>query len=58
MLKPENQVDKRRFEKIKDRELAAGQDETSAIDDAAAEVKEVRESEGRSKEDGSTSQRP
>jgi len=51
MLKPENQVDKDRFEKLKNAEESHGRDEDQAIDVAARQVKELREREGRSKED-------
>jgi hypothetical protein len=51
MLKPENQVDKKRFEKIKDAEEDCGCDEDTAIEHAAHEVKGLREREGRSKKD-------
>jgi hypothetical protein len=51
MLKPENEVDKKRFEKIKDAEEDCGCDEDTAIEHAAHEVKGLREREGRSKKD-------
>ena len=51
MLKPENQVDKERFEKLKETELDRGREEETATDAAAHEVKELRRREGRSKED-------
>lgn len=51
MLKPENQVDKDRFDKLKDAELDRGREEETAIDVAAQQVKELREREGRSKDD-------
>lgn len=51
MLKPENQKDKARFEKLKDVEEERGSDEDTAIDVAAQEVKELRRREGRSKDD-------
>jgi len=51
MLKPENQVDEDRFEKLKDTELDHGREEVTAIDVAAKQVKELREREGRSKDD-------
>lgn len=50
MLKPDNQKDKRRFKAIKDVEVERGSDEEKAVDKAAAEVKEMRRREGRSKE--------
>jgi hypothetical protein len=49
MLRPENEVDKDRFEKLKDAELERGRDEEKAIDVAADQVKELRKREGRSK---------
>jgi hypothetical protein len=58
MLKPENQVDKSRFDKLKDAELDRGREEAKAVDVAAAQVKELREREGRSKADAPTSERP
>ena len=51
MLKPENQVDKQRFEKLKDTELERGRKEEKATDIAADQVKELRRREGRSKEE-------
>jgi hypothetical protein len=57
MLKPENQVDKDRFEKLKDMELDHGRDEEKAIDVAAQQVKELREREGRSKDEQPTNPR-
>jgi hypothetical protein len=51
MLKQENQVDKDRFEKLKQTEEDRGREEEQAIDVAARQVKELREREGRSKED-------
>ena len=51
MLKPENQVDKDRFEKLKETELDHGREEETAIDVAAKQVKELRDREGRSKDD-------
>ena len=52
MLTPENQVDKDRFEKLKDTEEERGRDEQTAIEVAAEQVNEMRKREGRSKEDG------
>jgi hypothetical protein len=49
-LRPENEVDKQRFEKMKHTEQQRGRDEDTAIDVAAREVKELREREGRSKD--------
>ena len=51
MLKPQNENDKERFEKLKEAETTRGRDETEAIDVAAKEVKELRRREGRSKDD-------
>lgn len=51
MLRPENQVDKDRFEKLKDAELDHGREEETAIDVAAKQVKELRERERRSKDE-------
>jgi hypothetical protein len=49
MLRPENEVDKDRFEKLKDAELERGRDEEKAIDVAADQVKELRKRDGRAK---------
>jgi hypothetical protein len=51
VLKPENQVDKDRFEELKDAEVDRGREEETGIDVAAQQVKELREREGRSKDD-------
>jgi hypothetical protein len=51
MLKPENQKDKARFEKLKETEEERGRNEEKAIDVAAQQVKELRQLEGRSKDD-------
>jgi hypothetical protein len=51
MLNPKNEVDKERFEKLKDTQVERGRDEEQAIDVAASEVKEMRRREGRSKEE-------
>ena len=51
MLNSENQVDKKRFEKLKEAQIERGRDEEKAIDVAASEVKEMRRREGRSKDD-------
>lgn len=51
MLKEENKVDKQRFEKLKDAQEDRGRDEEKAIEVAAEEVKELRDREGRSKDD-------
>ena len=51
MLKPENQVDKDRFEKLKETELDRGREEGTATEVAAEQVKELRRREGRSKDD-------
>jgi hypothetical protein len=50
MLKPENQIDKDRFEKLKDAQVERGRDESIAVEIAAEEVKELRRREGRSKD--------
>ena len=49
MLNKENQVDKARFEKLKETQIERGRDDQEATDEAAREVKEMREREGRSK---------
>jgi hypothetical protein len=51
MLNEENKVDKDRFEKLKETEENRGRDEAEAIDVSARQVKELREREGRSKDD-------
>jgi hypothetical protein len=51
MLKPDNQKDKRRFEKLKGAQVERGRDKEEATDVAAAEVKEMRKREGRSKKE-------
>jgi hypothetical protein len=51
MLNKENQVDKQRFEKLKETQVERGRDEEKAVEVAAEEVKEMREREGRSKKD-------
>jgi hypothetical protein len=51
MLKPDNQVDKRRFQKIKDAQVERGREEEKATEVAASEVKELRRREGKSKDD-------
>jgi hypothetical protein len=53
-MKPKNQVDKDRFEKMKDTEQDHGRDEKTATEVSAAQVKELRRREGRSKEDESS----
>jgi hypothetical protein len=50
MLNKENEKDKKRFEKLKEAQVERGRDEEKAIEVAASEVKEMREREGRSKE--------
>jgi hypothetical protein len=47
MLKPENQTDKARFEKMKEHELKRGRDEETAVEVSAAQVKELRKREGK-----------
>lgn len=51
MLNPENQVDKERFEKLKDAEVERGREEEKATDVAAQQVKELRQREGRGKDE-------
>jgi hypothetical protein len=51
MVKPENQVDKKRFEDRKDAAERTGKNEDTAIKQAADSVKHQREDEGRSKKD-------
>jgi hypothetical protein len=51
MLNPKNEVDKERFEKLKDTQVERGRDEEKATEVAASEVKEMRRREGRSKEE-------
>jgi hypothetical protein len=50
MLNKENQVDKKRFEKLKEAQVDRGRDEETATQVAASEVKEMRHREGRSKD--------
>jgi hypothetical protein len=49
MVKPENQVDKNRFEKRKAEAERSGKTEVKAIKKAAGSVKQQREAEGRPK---------
>ena len=49
MLKPENQTDKERFQKLKDHEVERGRNESKATEVAAQEVKQLRIQEGKSK---------
>ena len=49
MLKPENQPDQKRFQKLKGAEKERGRDDRRATKTAAHEVKELRKREGRSK---------
>ena len=51
VLKPENQIDKERFEKLKTAEVGRGREEESATEVAAEQVKELRKREGRSKDE-------
>jgi len=51
MVKPANEVDKDRFEKIKTAQTDRGREEDKATEIAAEEVKELRRREGRSKKD-------
>jgi hypothetical protein len=50
VLNRENQVDKDRFDKLKETQVDRGRDENKAIEIAAEEVKELRRREGRSKD--------
>jgi hypothetical protein len=50
MVNPANQIDKDRFEKLKDTQVERGRDEETARTIAAEEVKELRRREGRSKD--------
>jgi hypothetical protein len=56
MLNKENEVDKDRFEKLKDTQVERGRNEEIAIEVAAEEVKEMRRREGRSKDDDKAKQ--
>nr|AXL05483.1 RelE/ParE family protein [uncultured bacterium] len=47
MLKPENQVDKKRFKRLKQTEEERGRTEEKAVEVAADQVKEIRKREGR-----------
>lgn len=49
MLKAENEVDKTRFEKLKETEVRHDREEEAAIEVAAEQVKELRQWEGRPK---------
>lgn len=51
MIKPENQVDKNRFEERKDTAERSGKNEVAATKQAASSVKRQRDDEGRSKKD-------
>ena len=50
MPKPQNEIDKARFEKLKGAEVERGREEKKATKVAAKEVKELRRREGRSKD--------
>jgi hypothetical protein len=50
-MRPENEVDKERFEKMKQHEVDRSREDEKATEVAAKEVKELRRREGRSKED-------
>jgi hypothetical protein len=54
-LRPDNKKDKQRFEKMKQKEQKHVRVEPTAINVAAKEVKELRQREGRSKDDGAPS---
>ena len=49
MLKPENQTDKKRFERLKQTEEERGRNDRKATKVAADQVKEIRKREGRGK---------
>ena len=49
MLKPENQIDKERFKRLKQTEEERGRGDEKATEVATEQVKEVRKREGRSK---------
>jgi hypothetical protein len=51
MLRADNEVDKERFEKLKETEIKRGRAEEKAIEVSAGQVKELRAREGRSKEE-------
>lgn len=51
MNTPNQDLDKGRFEKLKEAEVERGREEGKATEVAAAQVKELRRREGRSKED-------
>ena len=58
MSSSDKKLDHDRFEKLKEAEIERGRDEGKAVDVAAAQVKELRRREGRSKEAPPTSERP
>jgi hypothetical protein len=49
MLKPDNQTDKKRFERLKQTEEERGRSDKKATKVAADQVKEIRKREGRGK---------
>jgi hypothetical protein len=49
MVRPKNELDKERFEKLKEAQTDRGRPEEKAVEVAADEVKELRRREGRSK---------
>ena len=49
MLKPENQADKKRFDRLKQTEEERGRTKRKAVEVAAEQVKEIRKREGRNK---------
>ncbi len=55
MVKPENQVDKQRFEELKEGQKELGRDDERATELAAEEVKQMRRQEGRSKDENQKS---
>jgi hypothetical protein len=54
MLKPENQADKARFDKLKEAELERGREDETAVEVAAAQVKELRKREGKNEKGASS----
>jgi hypothetical protein len=50
-MRPDNEVDKERFEKLKETEMKRGRSEEKATEVSAGQVKELRAREGRSKEE-------
>jgi hypothetical protein len=48
-MRPDNEVDKERFEKLKETEMKRGRSEDKATEVSAGQVKELRAREGRGK---------